>query len=231
MFDTVGTPEGLYGRRKMTVHLQRQGVDGIAGTVHRLMGDEGLSGAVRGRSHRTTIPAKDGVRTGDLVNRNVTVPVPNRVWVADFTYCRTRSGFVYVAFIIDVFSCFIVGWHVMTTRPVELVTVPFRMALWQRKRHGHVIDDDELFHHSDAGSQYLAFRFSEELILEGILASVGSVCDAYDNALADSTIGLLKTEAMAKNNPFHHGPFITIADVEYAAAGWVDWYNNRTLHT
>ena len=231
MLDTVGTPEGLYGRRKMTVHLQRQGVDVSAGTVHRLMGDEGLSGAVRGRSHRTTIPAKDGVRAGDLVNRNFTAPAPNRVWVADFTYCRTWSGFVYVAFIIDVFSRFIVGWHVMTTRPVELVTVPLRMALWQRRRHGYVINDGELLHHSDAGSQYLAFRFSEELMLEGILASVGSVGDAYDNALAESTIGLFKTEAMAKNNPFHVGPFKTIADVEYATAGWVDWYNNRRLHS
>lgn len=119
----------------------------------------------------------------------------------------------------------------MTTRPVELVTVPLRMALWQRRRHGYVINDGELLHHSDAGSQYLAFRFSEELMLEGILASVGSVGDAYDNALAESTIGLFKTEAMAKNNPFHHGPFKTIADVEYTTAGWVDWYNNRRLHT
>ena len=153
MLDTVGTPEGLYGRRKMTVHLQRQGVDVSAGTVHRLMGDEGLSGAVRGRSHRTPIPAKDGVRAGDLVNRNFTAPAPNRVWAADFTYCRTWSGFVYVVFIIDVFSRFIVGWHVMTTRRVEPVTVPSRIALWQRRRHGYVINDGELLHHSDAGSQ------------------------------------------------------------------------------
>jgi len=109
----------------------------------------------------------------------------------------------------------------MATRPVELVTVPLRMALWQRRRHGHVINDGELPHRSDAGSQYLTFRFSEVLILDVILASVGSVGDAYDNALAESTIGLFKTEAMAKNNPLHAGPFKTIVDVEYATAGWV----------
>jgi putative transposase len=110
----------------------------------------------------------------------------------------------------------------MTTRPVEMMTGPLRMALWQRRRHGNIINDGELLHHSDAGSQYLAFRFSKELILEGIPASMGSVGYAYDNALAESTIGLFKTEAMTKNNPFHHGPFATIADVEYATAGWVD---------
>ena len=118
------------------------------------------------------------------------------------------------------FSCFIVGWYVMTTRPVGLVTVPLRMARWQRRRHGYVINDGELLHHSDAGSQYLAFRFSEELILEGILASLGSVGGASDNALAESTIGLFKTQAMAKNDAFHVGPFKTIADVEYATVHW-----------
>jgi len=215
----------------MTVHLQRQGIDVSAGTVHRLMGDEGLNGAVRGRSHRTTIPAKEGVRAGDLVNRNFTAPAPNRVWVADFTYCRTWSGFVYVAFIIDVYSRLIVGWHAMNSRPTELITVPLRMALWQRKRNGYVIEAGELLHHSDAGSQYVSFRFTEDLMLEGILASVGSVGDAYDNALAETTIGLFKTETMAKNSPFHKGPFKTLTDVEYATAGWVDWYNNRRLHS
>ena len=165
------------------------------------------------------------------MNRNFTAPAPNRVWVADFTYCRTWSGFIYVAFIIDVFSDFIVSWHVMTTHPVDLVTVPLGMALWQRRRYGYFINDGELLHHPDAGSQYLAFRFSEELILEGILSSAASVGDAYDNALAESTIGLFKTEELAKNNPCYVGPSKTVADVEHATTGWVEWHNNRRRHT
>lgn len=233
LLETVGQPEGLYGRRKMTAHLRRQGIEVSAGTVHRLMGDEGLNGLVRGRSHRTTIPAKDGIRAGDLVNRKFTAPCPNRVWVAYCTYCRTWNGFVYVAFIIDVFSRMIVGWHAVltqTSRPTELITVPLRMALWQRS---HQIKEtgEKLIHHSDAGSKYVSFRFTEDLMLEGILASIGTVGDAYDNALAESTIGLFKNEVMAKNNPFHVGPFKTIADVENATVYWVDWYNNTRLHS
>ena len=222
MSDTVGTPAGLYSARKMTVHLNRTGVVASSGTVPRLKGDEGLSRAVRGRSRTATIPAKDGLRAGALVNRNFTAPALNWVWVADFTYCRTWSEFVYVAFIIDVFCSFIVSWHVMTTRPVELVPAPSRMALWQRERHGYVIDFGELLHRWAAESQFLAFRFNEELILEGILAFVGGMGNAFDNALAESTVGLFKTEAMTKNNALHVDPFETIADVEHTSAGWVD---------
>jgi transposase InsO family protein len=118
----------------------------------------------------------------------------------------------------------------MTTRPTELVLVPLRMALWNRRHEGIEIFEG-LLHHSDAGSQYISLKFSEELMLEGILASIGSVGDAYDNALAESTIGLFKTEAIRRGNPFHAGPFKNIADIEYATMGWVDWYNNRRLHS
>ena len=227
---TKDTPEGLYGRRKMTAHLRRKGLRVSIGTIDRLMRDEGLFGVLRGKDHRTTIPGKDGKRAGDLLDRDFTAPCPNRVWVADFTYCRTWAGFVYVSFIIDVFSRKIVGWHVMTTRPTELVLVPLRMALWNRRHEGIEIFEG-LLHHSDAGSQYISLKFSEELMLEGILASIGSVGDAYDNALAESTIGLFKTEAIRRGNPFHAGPFKNIADIEYATMGWVDWYNNRRLHS
>ncbi len=143
------------------------------------MRDEGLNGVIRGRNHRTTIPVKDGIRPGDLVNRNFTAPCPNRVWVADFTYCRTWAGFVYVAFVIDVFSRMIVGWHAMTSRPAELVTTALRMALWRRDHEGHAIGKG-LLHHSDAGSQYTSIRLADDLFIEGIAASIGSIGDAYD---------------------------------------------------
>jgi transposase InsO family protein len=163
------TPGGLYGRQKMTAHLRRLGQHVSIGTVDRLMGDEGLSGVIRGRNHRTTIAAKDGKRAGDLVDRDFTAPCSNRVWVADFTYCRTWSEFVYVSFIIDMFSRKIVGRHVMATRPTDLVTVPLRMVLWNRRHEGIEIFEG-LLDHSDSGSQYVSLKFSEELMLEGILA-------------------------------------------------------------
>lgn len=228
--ETIDKPEGLYGRRKMTVHLRRLGHQVSVATVDRLMRDEGLNGVIRRKNHRTTIPAKDGKRAGDRLDRNFTAACPNRVWVADFTYCRTWAGFVYVAFIIDVYSRKIVGWHAMTTRPTELVTVPLRMALWNRRHEGIEIFEG-LIHHSDAGSQYVSLKFSEELMLEGVLASIGSVGDAYDNALAETTIGLFKAEAIRPGNPFHPGPFKTIEDIEFATMGWVDWFNNRRLHS
>lgn len=227
---TVGTPEGLYGRRKMTHHLRRQGLDVAYCTVDRLMTQECLSGVVRGRSHRTTIPGKNGLRAGDLVNREFTAPAPNCLWVADFTYVRTWAGFVYVAFIIDVFSRRIVGWHAATTKTTPLVTTALRMAIWQRAHDGRPIDLG-LIHHSDAGSQYTAEHFSEVLALSDMRASIGSVGDAYDNAMAETTIGLFKTEAIGKRSPFITGPLKTINDVEWTVLGWVDWFNQRRLHS
>ncbi len=224
-----GTPEGLYGRRKMTHWLRRQGHDVAFCTVDRLMRDLAMNGVRRGKRLRTTVPAKDGHRAGDLLDRDFTAPAPNIRWVADFTYVRTWSGFVYVAFVLDVYAQRIVGWQAATDRRTDLVLTPLRIALWDRDRQGTPIEPGQLLHHSDAGSQYTSIRFTEHLELEGIAPSIGSVGDAYDNALMESVIGLFKTEAIT-TNAFHTGPLKTLADVEYATAGWVDWYNHRRLH-
>ena len=225
-----GTPEGLYGRRKMTHYLRRQGHDVAFCTVHRLMGDLGMTGIRRGKGIRTTIPNHRDQRPGDLLNRAFTATEPNRAWVADFTYTRTWAGFCYVAFIVDVFSQKIVAWHAATTKHTDLVLVPLRMAIWRRSRDGHPITAGNLLHHNDAGSQYTSVRFTEHLALEGIAASVGSVGDAYDNALMETVIGLYKTECIG-TTIFHPGPYRTLADIEYATMGWVDWYNERRLHS
>jgi hypothetical protein len=150
---TVGTPEGMYGRRKMTAYLRRQGHRVAACTVDRLMRDEGLSGVVRGRRHRTTIPGgKDSRRAPDLLDRDFTAAVPNRKWVTDFTYTRTWSGFVYVAFVVDCYSRAIVGWHAATVKDTAMVTTALKMALWRRDHAEHSVGAG-LIHHSDAGSQ------------------------------------------------------------------------------
>lgn len=223
------TPEGLYGRRKMTHWLRRQGHDVAFCTVDRLMRDLGMNGVRRGRRLRTTIPAKDGHRAGDLLDRDFTAPAPNMRWVADFTYCRTWAGFTYVAFVVDVYAQRIVGWHAATTKHTDLVLTPLRIALWDRDRNGFPVEPGQLLHHSDAGSQYTSIRFTEHLELTSIAPSIGTVGDAYDNALMESIIGLFKTECIT-TTVFHDGPYKTIADVEYATAGWVDWYNHRRLH-
>jgi transposase InsO family protein len=224
------TPEGLYGRRKMTAYLRRTTLPAASpGAVHRAMKTLGLNGVRRDKGTRTTIPAKDGIRAGDLLNRAFTAPAPNRVWVTDFTYVRTWAGFCYVAFIVDVFAQQIVAWHAATSKATDLVMTPLRMALWQREREGHPAVPAELIHHSDAGSQYTSIRFTEHLELEGIQPSIGSVGDAYDNALMETINGLYKAECI-RTTVFHDGPYKTSADVEYATAGWVDWYNNRRLH-
>ena len=224
------TPESLYGRRKMTALLRRRGLQVAHCTVDRLMGELGMQGVRRGKTPRTTIPGADGRRAGDLLDRDFTAPAPNRVWIADFTYVRTWAAMVYVAFVVDVYAQRVVGWHAMSTRPAELVLLPLRMAAWARGQQGHPVVRGKLVHHSDAGSQYTAIRFTEHLQLEGIAASVGSVGDAYDNALMESIIGLYKTECV-RPGPFHTSPFKTLSDVEYATMAWVDWYNHRRLHS
>ncbi|MGF7020003.1 transposase InsO family protein [Brachybacterium tyrofermentans] len=225
------TPEGLYGRRKWVALLRRQA--GLAGTsrgaVDRAMHTLGLEGVRRVKKLRTTIPNPDGKRAGDLLNRDFTAPAPDRVWVTDFTYVRTWSGFVYVAFVLDVFAQRIVGWHASSSMRTDLVMTPLRIALWQRDREGNPVSPGDLIHHSDAGSQYTSIRYTEHLDLEGIAPSIGTVGDAYDNALMESVNGLYKTECI-RTTVFHPGPFRTLADVEFATAGWVDWYNNRRLH-
>ncbi len=217
------SPEGLYGRRKMTACLRRTVMpEASAGSVDRAMRTLGLSGVRRDKGVRTTIPAKDGTRAGDLLDRDFTAAAPNRTWVTDFTYVRTWAGFTYVAFIVDVFAQRIVAWHAATTKHTDLVMTPLRMALWQRGREGYPRIPGELIHHSDAGSQYTSLRLTEHLSLEEIRPSIGSVGDAYDNALTESINGLYKAECI-RTTVFHDGPYKTIADVEYATTGWVDW--------
>jgi len=224
------SPESMYGRRKMTALLRRQGLTVSMRRVDRLMRLLGINGLVRGKGTRTTIPDQSADRAPDLLDRNFTAAAPNRRWVADFTYVRTWAGFVYVAFVIDCFSRAIVGWHAATTKTTPLVTTALRMGLWRRDRAGHQVEDG-LIHHSDAGSQFTSVSFAETLALEGIAASIGSVGDAYDNALAESTIGLFKNEAIRDGSPFRHGPLRTIDDVEWVTTGWIDWYNARRLHS
>ena len=223
-------PEGLYGRRKMTALVRRTLPDASPGSVDRAMKTLGLQGIRRSKGIRTTIPAKDGRRAGDLLNRNFTAAAPNRTWIMDFTYVRTWVGFVYVAFIVDVYAQKILAWHAATVRDTDLVMTPLKMAIWQRDREGHPIEPGELIGHSDAGSQYTSIRFTEHLQLEGGKPSIGTVGDAYDNALMECVIGLYKTECI-RTTVFHPGPYRTNGDVEFATAGWVDWYNNRRLHS
>jgi transposase InsO family protein len=224
------TPEGLYGRRKMTRLVRRSLPDASPGSVDRAMRSFGLQGIRRSKGIRTTIPSKNGKRAGDLLNRDFTAAAPNRTWVMDFTYVRTWVGFVYVAFIVDVFAQKIVAWNTATVRDADLVMTPLKVAIWQRDREGHPIVHGELIGHSDAGSQYTSIRFTEHLELEGGKPSIGSVGDAYDNALMECVIGLFKTECI-RTTVFHAAPYRTISDVEYATAGWIDWYNNRRLHS
>ena len=191
---------GVYGARKMWRHLHRTGRPVARCTVERLMRAAGLHGVVRGRARRTTVPGKDGVRAGDLVNRAFSATAPNQLWVADFTYVRTWAGFNYVAFVIDVFSRMIVGWRADTRMRADLVTDTLEMAVWSRGRAG-VTDLTGLIHHSDAGAQYVSLALTERLAALGMRASIGTIADAYDNALAESTIGLFTTELIRRRGP------------------------------
>lgn len=224
-------PEVLYGRRKMTAWLARNGFPDISKhTVDRLMRLEGMNGLVRGRRTRTTIPGKDGRRAKDLLNRDFTAPHPNHTWVTDFTYVPTWSGFVYIAFAIDLYSRAIVGWAASTMKDTGFVEACLRMALWRRDHTGHPVPPG-MIHHSDAGSQYTSIRFTDTLVLEGLQASIGTVGDAYDNAAAETVMGLYKNEAIANGSPFRTGPLKTITDVQEITFDWVDWYNNQRLHS
>ena len=222
-------PESLYGRRKMTAHLRRQGLVVAHCTVDRLMRAEGMNRVRRAKKVRTTVPATDGVRAADLLNRDVHAPAPNLVWVADFTYVRTWVGFVYVAFVVDVFAQRIVGWHAMTSKHTELVLTCLRMATWRRDHDGTPVAPG-LIMHSDAGSQYTSLKLTDHLAAEGFAASIGSIGDAYDDALMESVIGLFKAECI-RSGPFHDGPLKTISDVEFATSTWVKWWNNARLHS
>jgi len=213
----------VYGARKIWRELHRQGHPVARCTVERLMRELGLTGAVRGKKVRTTMPDPAHERAPDLLKREFVAKAPNRVWVADFTYVPAWGGTVYVSFVVDTFSRRIVGWSAATTKHTPLVLSALEMGLWQRDRAGQARDG--LIHHSDAGSQYTSFRLATHLALEGIAASIGTVGDALDNALMESTIGLYKTELIKRQ-----GPWRTLTDVELATAEWTDWYNNRRLH-
>lgn len=210
---------GVYGARKLWRQLQREGIAVARCTVERLMHTLGLSGVVRGRHRRTTVPDEVTPRPADLVERHFRAPVPNRLWVADLTYVRTWSGFAYVAFIIDACSRFIVGWHTSRSLRTDLVLTALEQALWARKG-----PFDGLVHHSDRGVQYLSIRYTERLAQAGIATSVGSRGDSYDNALAESVIGLYKAELVQRRGPWRGGE-----DLELATLEWVDWFNNRRL--
>jgi transposase InsO family protein len=208
----------VYGARKVWKQLRREGRPAARCTVERLMGRLGLKGVVRGRRCRTTIPADLADRPADRVQRVFKASRPNQLWVADITYVATWAGFVYVAFVIDVFARRIVGWRVTRSLYTDLVLDALEQALHARQAgHG-------LIHHSDHGCQYLSIRYTERLAEAGIEASVGSVGDSYDNALAETIIGLFKTEVIHAR-----GPWRTLDAVEYATLEWVDWFNNRRL--
>jgi putative transposase len=208
----------VYGARKVWRELRREGVPVARCTVERLMRRAGLCGVVRGRRMRTTIPAEIDQRPLDRVQRQFVASRPNQLWIADFTYVATWAGFVYVAFVIDVFARCIVGWRVSRSMQTDLVLDALEQALYARQV------GEGLIHHSDRGSQYLGIRYSERLKDAGVEASVGTTGDSYDNAMAETIIGLFKTEVIHAR-----GPWRSLDAVEYATLEWVDWFNNRRL--
>jgi putative transposase len=224
-------PESLYGATKMWAHLQRQGIEVARCTVERLMRANGWQGVTRRTKVRTTIADPDAIRPPDLVDRQFRVPAPNVLIVADFTYVRLASGaFVYTAFAVDAFAGRIVGWECSPRKHAEFVESAVRQAAALRERDGIALVGNTI-HHSDAGSQYTAVHFAETLYLAGFKPSIGSVGDAFDNALAETTIGLYKTEAVREDSPFRYGPLQRLADVERLTAHWVHWYNtSRLMH-
>ena len=224
-------PESLYGATKMWAHLQRQGIEVARCTVERLMRVNGWRGVTRRKKVRTTIADPAAGRAPDLVDRQFTVAAPNVLLVADFTYVRLACGvFVYTAFAIDAYAGRIVGWTCSAGKTDLFVRRVIRHAAELRRREGNPLSGRTI-HHSDAGSQYTSVRFGETLSLSGLIPSIGSVGDAYDNALAETTIGLYKNEAVRDDSPFRRGPLHRLADVELLTADWVHWYNtNRIMH-
>jgi len=211
---------GVYGARKVWEQLLREGVDVARCTVERLMRKMGLQGATRGPAFKVTTIAdeEDAARPDDLVERHFEATRPNELWVADFTYVATWRGFVYVAFIVDVFARVIVGWRVSTSMRADFVLDALEQALHDRR------PTEPLVHHSDRGSQYLSICYTDRLAEAGIDGSVGTVGDSYDNALAESVIGLFKAEVIHRC-----GPWRNAGEVEFAVLEWVDWWNNKRL--
>jgi transposase InsO family protein len=210
----------VYGPRKVWKQLRREGHRVARCTVERLMRDMGLKGATRGRAWVVTTRAAAADRPADLVDRRFTATRPNQLWVADFTYVATWRGFVYVAFVIDVFARRIVGWRVSSSLVTDFVLDALEQAIYDRCGTGV----EDLVHHSDRGTQYLSMRYTGRLADVGIEPSVGSRGDSYDNALAESIIGLFKTEVIHRTGPWRH-----LEAVEFATLDWVDWFNTRRL--
>jgi transposase InsO family protein len=210
----------VYGARKIWQQLKREGQAVARCTVERLMKRLGLQGVVRGKPIKTTLSDKKSPCPQDKVNRQFKAPKPNRLWVSDFTYVSTWTGFVYVAFIVDAFARYIVGWRVSRTAHAGFVLDALEQALHQRRpRKG-----TGLVHHSDRGSQYVSIKYTERLLDAGLEPSVGSVGDSYDNALAETINGLYKTEVIGRR-----GPWRSLEAVEFATLEWVDWFNNRRI--
>ena len=210
----------VYGVRKVWRQLAREGIAVARGTVARLMRTMGLAGVVRGKTVRTTVPNPAAACPLDRVNRNFKAPRPNALWVSDFTYVATWAGFVYVAFVIDAYARRIVGWRVSRSARADLVLDALEQALHQRRPFA----GGGLVCHSDRGSQYVGIRYTERLAEAGIEPSVGSVGDSYDNALAETVIGLFKAEVIHRR-----GPWRNFEAVEFATLEWLDWYNTRRL--
>ena len=211
---------GVYGARKIWRALHREGIPVGRCRVERLMRRADLVGRIRGKHRRTTIPDPLIPRPGDLIDRNFTVAAPNVLWVADITYVATWRGFAYVAFVLDAYSRRILGWRVTASPRAELALDALEMAVWTRR--GERLDG--LVHHSDRGSQYLSIRYTERLAEAGAITSVGSRGDSYDNAMAESIIGLYKNELVHPRAPWK-----TIDDVELATLSWVHWWNTQRL--
>jgi len=210
---------GVYGARKVWKQLNREGITVARCTVERLMRAHGITGLIRGAKRRTTIPDPAAPRPPDLVNRSFVATRPNQLWVSDLTYVRTFEGWAYVAFVTDVFSRRIVGWQPAGNLRTDLPLDALEMAVYQRRP-----ERNELIHHSDRGSQHLSIRYTERLAEIGATASVGSVADAYDNALAESINATFKEELI------HRKTWKTRSEVELAVAAWVGWYNHHRIH-
>jgi putative transposase len=213
----------VYGARKVWLQLRREGIEVARCTVERLMKELGIAGASAGRKKpRTTVPGAAGQRPADLLERDFTAPAPNRRWVADITYVETFSGFVYTAFVTDLFSRSIAGWQVADHLRADLALDALEMAIWSRR--GHI--GDELVHHSDRGVQYTSICYTQRLEDIGAVRSVGSKGDSYDNAAAEAVNSLYKKELIN-----FEGPWQGAGDVTVATAEWVSWYNNERLHS
>lgn len=220
---------GVYGARKIYAELNRQGTVVARCTVERLMKAEGLRGIRREKGRRTTIgEGAETPRPADLVERKFVASAPNELWVADLTYVRTHSGWVYAAFVLDVFSRLVIGWQVSTSLRTDLALDALDMGLWARRRAGQ--DIAGLTHHSDRGVQYRAIRYTERLAEAEAVASVGSKGDSYDNAMAEAFNSLFKAECIRNPITRPKGGWKSVIDVEIAVAEYIDWFNHRRLH-